>query len=508
MLAAELKRRGLPPPASVRADKIAQEMAHRGIGAKVYKTFRDYVSHMKPDMLQFEHVPKLLDVVDRLLAGKLKYVMILAPPRYLKSEVFSRLLPGYFLHHNPAKTFALASHAANLAWQLSEAARENYVRSGGVLAPEAQARARWQTVHTDGTGRQGEMWATGMGGSAIGKGFHLGGVDDPIDPAHAFSYAWRQKFETWWENDWLRAREPGAKMFFVMQRLGMDDPIDYLLRQELTEHALHWHVVCLDEIHSEEPLGRWTGPKGLPPTCTLEPDWRKVGQILAPSRFSEAEVKERQQQSTPYVVAAQRQQRPMRASGDFWQADWFKNRTYDELPADAYNGGDDWDTALTADERNSASARVRSFRGPSKPNKPDDFDVYVDDVDFRWVEFPKLVEWLRSLPGPHYVEEKASGKSAVQQLKAYGITAKEVPVKGDKLARASGVQPHVSAGRVWIRSTVYERLLLAEQQGLLRVTAEQLQMGGAGLDVNDAFVQALHRHLGIHQQPARKIMFG
>lgn len=507
-IALEIKRRGLTPKPAVLEAETAIEMAHRGIGAKVYKTFRDYVAYLKPDILQFEHVPKLIDVVDRLLAGALKHVMILAPPRYYKSDVFSRLLPGYYLHHNPAQAFALASHAANLAWQLSEAARDNYTRSGGILSQTAQARARWQTVHRDAKGRPGEMWAVGMGASAIGKGFNLGGVDDPIDPAHVFSYAWRQKFELWWENDWLRAREPGAKMFFVMQRLGMDDPVDYLFRQELTERALGWHVVVLDEVHSEEPLGRWSGPRGLPPKCTLEPDARKVGQILAPSLFSIDEVKERQRQSTPFVVAAQRQQRPMRASGDFWQKSWFDQRTYDELPETAYNAGDDWDTALTADERNSASARVRSYRGPAEKNQTDNFPVYIHDVDFRWLEFPELVKWMLSLPGPHYVEEKASGKSAVQQLKAYGITAKEIPVKGDKLARASSVQPHVSAGRVWVHSKVVEKLLWAEQQGLLRITAEQLQVGGAGLDLNDAFVQALHRHLGIHQERRPAVRFG
>jgi len=506
-IAAEIKRRGLPPPASVRQKEIAKEVAHRGIGAKVYKTFRDYVASMAPSMLQFEHVPKLLDVVDRMLTGVLQHVMIWAPPRYFKSEVFSRLLPGYYLHHNPAKTFALASHAAHLAWELSEAARENYVKSGGVLSPEAQARARWQTAHMDGSGRQGEMWATGMGGGIIGKGFHLGGVDDPIHPDHAFSFTWRKKFEQWWENTWLRAREPGAKMFFVMQRLGMDDPIDYLLREELTGRSLNWHIVCLDEIHSDEPLGRWSGPKGLPPSCTLEPDWRQVGQILAPSRFSEAEVKERQNQSTPYVVSAQRQQRPMRATGDFWQKSWFDGRTYETLPKDAYNLGYDWDTAFTDDERNSASAVIKSYRGPP-PNKdkPEEFNVYIDDVDFRWVEFPDLVKWMLSIGGPHYVEEKAAGKSAVQQLKTYKVVAYEVPVKGDKLMRASGVQPHVSAGRVYVNSKAAEKLLWADQQGLLRVTADQLLEGGS-TDVNDAFVQALHRHLGIHKQE-RKLVFG
>lgn len=506
-VAAEIKRRGLALPDSLteKRDQIALEMTKRGLVP--YKTFAEFVKAKKPSLLKFEHIPKLIDVADRILAGILKYVLIMAPPRYLKSEIFSRLLPAYYLLRFPSRTFALTSHAAHLAWELAESARENFVRAGGKLSPETQAKARWQTAAADASGQQGEMWANGMGGGIIGKGFNLGGVDDPIHPDHAFSWTYRKKFETWWENTWLRAREPQAQMFFVMQRLAMEDPIEYLMKQEV-EHggkfALHWHVVCLDEVHSKDPLGRWSGPQGLPPSCTLEPDAREVGQILSPSRFSREEVMERQNQSTPLVVAAQRQQRPMRAEGDFWKLDWFKEREYEVLPDNAYNGADDWDTALTADEQNSASARIRSYRGPAQKDAPLIFPVYIDDVDFRWVKFPELVAWIQSCPGPHHVEAKASGKSAVQQLKAYGVIAHEVPVKGDKLQRASGVQPHVSAGRVYINVRVVEKLLWAEQQGLLRITAEQLQAGGEGLDVNDAFVQALHRHLGIHQ-PARPV---
>ncbi len=501
-MAAEIKRRGLKPPKSVVAAHVAKEVMRRGL--IVHETFKSFVSAMQPETYRLEHIPKLVDVVDRLLDKALQHVLILAPPRYHKSQIFSRLLPAYYLLRNPARTFALASHADHLALELSEAARENFKRAGGKLAPESAAKRLWQTAHRDKSGRQGEMWATGMGGGVIGRGFHLGGVDDPIHPSHAFSWTRRHAFEVWWENVWLRGRESGAQMFFVMQRLGTEDPIDYLFRREQT-HPLHWHVVALDEVHSAEPLGRWSGPKGIPPSCTLEPDWREVGQVLAPSLFSPAEVKARRLEHTSYVVAAQRQQRPMSATGDFWQAAWF--RDYEELPEKAYNGAYDWDTAFGGDERNSATAMVYSFRGPAKQDKPDQFDVYVEDVDFRWVEFPALVEWMRTLSGPHHVEQKASGKSVVQQLKAYGLTAHEVPVKGDKLARASGVQPHVSAGRVYVNMRVKEKLLLAEQQGLLRLTAEQLQQGGGGTDLNDAFVQALHRHLGIHQERRPRVRF-
>jgi phage terminase large subunit-like protein len=190
----------------------------------------------------------------------------------------------------------------------------------------------------------------------------------------------------------------------------------------------------------------------------------------------------------------------MRPTGDFWRKDWF--RIYETLPDDAYDGGRDWDTAFTKQEANSASAYIETYRGKGKDGQ---FPIYIHDVDWDWREFPALVQWMRSKTGPHYVEQKASGKSAVQSLGVEGIAAHEVPVKGDKFARAAAVQPVVSNRRVWIRKEVAHQLLYGERQGLLRVTAEQLQADGPDLDVNDAFVQALTRHVGLY---ARRVAFG
>jgi hypothetical protein len=138
---------------------------------------------------------------------------------------------------------------------------------------------------------------------------------------------------------------------------------------------------------------------------------------------------------------------------------------------------------------------VLSYRGPGKDGE---FPIYIDDVDWDWREFPELVDWMRTTSGPHFVEQKASGKSVVQALMAEQIAATEVTVLGDKFARAAAIQPVASNRRVWVRKEVLHSLLYGERQGLLRVTAENLQAEGEDLDVNDAFVQALTRHIGLH----------
>ncbi len=473
-----------------------QEMQRRGLALP--ESFESFVRRHNPTLLDFEHVPRLVRVADRLAHGHIKRLLVIMPPRYFKSEVFSRLLPAYFLRQYPYLLYGLVSYGAQLAWSLSEEARNYYQADGGVVSETTAAKHHWRTH------RKGSLWAAGVGGPLLGFGYGCASVDDPTDPEKAVSPTYQRRFREWWPAKLLSRQEPGARIVVVMQRLGVGDPIDYLLAREVgdgTECAPeHWHVVLADEIRSDEPLGRWDGPMGLPPTCTLEPDPRKIGEVLAPSRFSADEVRALQLAAGPYVTSSQRQGRPMRPSGDYWRKDWF--RVYDTLPDDAHDGGKDWDTAYTRQEANSAAAYVESYRGRGKEGR---YPIYIHDVDWDWLEFPELIERMKSMNGPHYVEQKASGKSIVQALSAEGVAAQEVAVKGDKFARANAIQNVVANRRVWVKRQVADALLLGERQGLLRVTAEGLQTDDQGLDVNDAFVQALTRHVGLH---SRRALFG
>lgn len=508
---AEARRRGLITEQSgaLPVQLLEQEAARRGLVQ--YHTFRDYVAAVNPGLLDYEHVPQLVDVGNRVVEGLLSRVLVMLPPRYFKTEVFGKLLTAYYLLRHPTRYVGLTSYGADRAWEISETAQRYYTQAHGRVREETQAKKHWSTQ------ANGGMWAVGMGGAILGRGFHLGLVDDPIHPQQARSVVYQRRFARWWPETWLSRQEPTingrAQILFVMQRLGPEDPVDYLLRREvgekMEEAPQFWHIVAMDEVRSGEPLGRWNGPQGLPATCTLEPDPRPIGRVLAPKRFSEQAVAAAQKGAGPLTTAAQRQQRPLQATGDFWKSTWFD--TYESLPKDAYNGGRDWDTAQTKDEANSAVADVQSFRGPNKPREKgqqeDEFDIYIEDVDWEWLEFPAMVKKMKSKGGPHYVEAKSSGKSAVQALATYGIKAHEVTVHGDKLARAAAVQPAVANGRIWVNAKIVQKLLWGERQGLLRVTAEGLQQGGEGLDVNDAFVQAVTRHLGIGAEPVKRIRY-
>jgi len=453
-------------------------------------SFEDYVRARNPTLMGYEHVPRLVSVAQRIADGELTRVIVMEPPRYFKTEVFSRLFPSYYLRRYPPRMVGLASYGADLAWSISEEARDYFTQDGGKLNFNTSAKKRWRTSRT------GEMWAAGAGGPILGFGYNLGIVDDPQDPEKAHSLIYQLRFEDWWSRKWISRMEPGASLLVVMQRLGPNDAIDFLFRREVGEDTdlapEHWHVVLCDEIKSNERMGNWDGPMGLPPTCTLEPDARKNGQPLAPSRMTLDQVVHAQTAAGLYTKSTQRQQRPTVPEGDYWEKGWF-NDTYETLPDEAYNLGWDWDLAYTKEERNSASAGIQSARGPGKS---DVCKVYIEDLTWDWLEFPEMITFLKARTGPHFIENKASGKSAKQSLEREGLSVKEVDVKGDKLARANNVQPVVSNKRVLVKRSIVRRLLQGDRQGLLNVRAEDLALGRGDLDLNDAFVQAVTRHVG------------
>lgn len=501
----EALRRGLPLPVEAKRAALEEEAARRGL--LTYPTFGSFVAARAPELLEHEYMQRQVSVAERVDAGRIRRLLVLLPTQYGKSTIWSKLFPAYWLLKRPAHMVALASYSAELAWEISSDSRDYYAQSGGRFREGSVkgSMRNWRTLRT--RGASGGMWATGIGGAALGRGYNLGVVDDPIDPEQVASIAYQKRFARWWAAKWLRGQRPGGSpIVFVMQRLAINDPVAWMLEREEGGTAEHWHILVMDEIRSDEPFGRWDGPRGFPATCTVEPDPRPIGEVLAPKFRPPAEVEDLQAKSGHIVAAAQRQQRPMRPTGDFWALKWFEDRVYDVLPPDAHDGGWDWDTAYTKDDDNAATAGVKSYRGAGDKKS---CRVYIEDVVWDWLEFPDLVKLLLDdLTGPHYVEKKASGKSVAQVLRSHGVPCEEIDVRGNKLERAAAAQPVVSTGGVYINRKIYQKLLYGEHQGLLRITAEALLADRGGLDLNDAFVQALHRHRGLGAPRKRRAAFG
>ena len=104
--------------------------------------------------------------------------------------------------------------------------------------------------------RRGQMIATSIGATTLGRGCDVAILDDPVSPDQALSDAERNTANNWIDAT-LRSRlnDPaGGAIVLVMQRLHELDPTGYLLEQE---PGVWTHVRIPLEAEEDET---WTFP--------------------------------------------------------------------------------------------------------------------------------------------------------------------------------------------------------------------------------------------------------
>jgi predicted phage terminase large subunit-like protein len=246
-------------------------------------------------------------VLIRVAQGELNRVMIFAPPRHGKSELLSRLFSAYYLNLFPERWVGINSYAAELAFTLSRNSRDNYLSSGSEMRESARAVKHWETDQSGG------LWSAGVGGPITGKGFHLGIIDDPIKNAkEALSEAVQRDHQDWYPSTFYTREEPNGAIVLQATRWNQSDLPGWLLAQEAGEEPEHWHIVCLEAIKEEKSIE-------IPPTCTLEPDDRAVGEALCPERYPIEKLRKIQQRIGPYYWNALYRQRPAPREGGLFK---------------------------------------------------------------------------------------------------------------------------------------------------------------------------------------------
>jgi predicted phage terminase large subunit-like protein len=233
--------------------------------------------------------------------------MIFAPPRHGKSELLSRLFSAYYLSLFPERWVGINSYAAELAYSLSRNARDNFTSSGHVMRDSAQAVKHWETIGGGG------LWSAGVGGPITGKGFHLGIIDDAIKNAQeALSETVRQSHQEWYPSTFYTREEPIGAIVLQATRWNQLDLPGWLLSQEFEEQPERWHIVCLEAIKEAESIE-------IPPTCTLEPDDREVGEALCPERYPIEKLRKIEKRIGNYYWNALYRQRPAPREGGMFR---------------------------------------------------------------------------------------------------------------------------------------------------------------------------------------------
>lgn len=399
-------------------------------------SFREWITKTDPRFVWYDHCERLVTVLQRVVDGELTRVIIAAPPRHGKSEIVSRKLPAYYLYRHPQRFAAVTSYAADLAYTLSRSARDHYTRGGGTLRDDAAAVKHWETTHGGG------LWATGFGGPATGKGFHLGIIDDPIKNAEeAASETIGRGNWDWYQSTFYTRSEPGAAIVVMQTRWpGPGDLIGRILQAEdEDDEPERWHVVNFEAIKTDTPLE-------LPLSCTLEPDPRQVGEALCPERYPLERLRKIARRITDFFFAALFQQRPRARDGGLFPRE--KAKIVPAAPA----GGKSvryWDKAGTeGGGAYSAGVRMKIVDGL----------VYVEDVRRKQLgshERNQLMRQTAELDGlavTQWTEQepgsggKESAEATVRLLAGYSVHVERVT--GDKVTRADPFAAQWQGGNV------------------------------------------------------------
>lgn len=420
------------------------------------------------------HLEAMAYALTRVLKGELRRLIILVPPRSLKSICASVAFPAFALGHNPKLRFICASYAENLAFAHARSCRD-------VMRSQLYQRLFAQTQIVTGrdsqlefaTSKGGYRLSASVGGTLTGRGGNIVVIDDPMKAQDAFSESARESVREWYSNTLLSRLDNKAEdaIVLVMQRLHVDDLAGHLLEQG------GWTLLSLPaiaEIEHEVPSGPGRVHR------------RKAGEILHPEREPQSVLDEAKSEMGTMAFSAQYQQTPVAEDGNLVKWAWF--RFFDDPPHRI--AGDriivSWDTALSQKELASYSvAVVLQIRGET---------VYVLDVVRDRLEYPDLRrkvialhrQWRTACDGYSLlIEDKGSGMGLIQELRREHIHAIAIKPEGDKAMRMSNQTGHIEAGAVW----------LPRRAAWLEEFRRELCAfpGGRYDDQVDAFSQALAR---------------
>ena len=451
-VAASAANKGFPAWHELQERKKA-ELASPARNLEPYDVnFGDHIANVCPGFKFTRHTERLIEIGQRVLDGKLKNALIMLPPRHYKSTVFSRLLPSCYIRKNPSHTIGLGAHTQTLANEFSEAARGYYLASGGLISPSTSGKEYWKTA-----GDIGGMWAAGVG---KGTGLPANGliIDDPTKGREeADSAAHRRQLHNWLDGVLSTRLEPDAWQLFIHTRWHELDAIGYKLSkveeleaQGLERLAEKWHVIIFPV--EAEPL-----QIAFPKTATVEPDTRKQGEALDPTRYDEEWIEKMKANTPDRDWESVYQQRPSAGSGTVFLEETFR---YYVNPGEAMLAGDIQKPQNIFRLLASLDCTFKDTAGTDMVamglwGQAMEGFFLLDIIDQR-MDFPATLGTVKALRKPWNfselaVEDKANGPAIIQTLKAEAVDfmIHEVEPMGGKVPRANAAAVEFKKGRVF-----------------------------------------------------------
>lgn len=378
-----------------------------------------------------------------VMAGKQPRLMIFAPPRSGKSELFSRMFPAWAFGKNPNLQIIASSYSADLSTRMNRDVQriimdERYAQ----IFPDTTLNSKRVVTVTQNALRNSEIFeivghagayrSAGVGGGITGMGADISIIDDPVkDAAEANSATYRDKVWDWYVTTLYTRLSPNSGVLLGMTRWHEGDLAGRLIK-EAQNGGDKWQILS------------------FPAIAEADEEFRQEGEALHPERYDLSRLLKIKSAIGSYAWNALYQQRPSTKGGDIIQGRWFKRF---DIPQRLKRVGVFVDTAQKTGEHNDYS--VLLLAGLSYDNA-----VYLLDVKRGKYDAVELENVTKDFFNKHkstykglmfYIEDKASGTGLIQKIKRENsIPVKPVNPQKDKYTRVLGVVGYIESGYVYL----------------------------------------------------------
>ena len=417
---------------------MKQELSRRNLS--------DFTNYTKPDFIEgwFNRIiaKELQQFYFDVMAGKQPRLLIQAPPRSGKSELFSRRFPAWAFGQNPNLQIIAASYSTDLASRMNRDVQriidseeyqgvfpETTLNGKNIATVSGQSLRNSEIFEI--VGHAGAYRSAGVGGGITGMGADIAIIDDPVkDAKEANSQTVRDSVWDWYTSTFYTRLSPKSGILLGMTRWHEDDLAGRLL-EEAKKGGDQWRVVSFPAIAEEDE------------------EYRNEGDALHPERYNIEHLSKIKKAVGTQTWNALYQQRPSSKGGDIIKGAWFKR--YSVLPRmkRVIIAGD---TAQKIKQHNDFSVFLAAGLAV-------DGGVYIFDlIRGKW-EAPELEQKLsdvwnkyRSMPVHKvYIEDKSSGTSLIQNIqRKQRIPIEGVQVDTDKYTRVLGVQGYIESGYIYL----------------------------------------------------------
>jgi predicted phage terminase large subunit-like protein len=206
------------------------------------KNFLDYCHYVDPTFCAGRPQRIVGNEIQAWIDSPEPYILIIVePPRHGKSQMCSRLLPGYLMGRYPDDKMLAASFVKDLAETLSRDAQRYMVSEAyAEVFPDTRLVTRGdrrgvgaikRSDEFEIVGRKGRYKAAGVGGPFPGRGANWGVIDDPIKGRkESESATIRNSTKQWYHAEFRTRIQSGGKILIPATRWHNDDLSGHIIK--------------------------------------------------------------------------------------------------------------------------------------------------------------------------------------------------------------------------------------------------------------------------------------